>query len=513
MTIKSSRFSLRRAFALAAFLLVSVIAFGSWALSSPVGSSPDEDFHLASIWCGGGSREGLCELEEFNGARLIPSNIEQTKCFAQKPEQSGACQGEMVAAPITALTKSTRVNSGSQYPSGFYYWTSLLTDNNLTVSALQVRLANSILFVALGISVWLLSPRSVRTGLVLGTALSLVPLGMFFIPSVNPTSWSIISALLLLPSLVSWFDASGWRSVILATLTTVVGLIGMGARGDSAIYTAIACLAALVLMARKSRSYVLRAMLPAALLVLALVSYFQSRQGSLALEGMTQSDLPEVPLPYLIFKNLLNLPELLLGVFGVNFQSSPFTGLGWLDTPMPAIVWASTLCALFGVIMTTLRRVDWRHAVALAGVGIALVAVPMIILTQGRVPVGWQVQPRYIMPLVVMVVLVALLPNVNQLDNPRIRLSAFQLGAVALLLSTANSVALFTNLQRYVAPTSRSLNLNSSAEWWWNISMQPLAIFVIGSIAFAGCVSMALFSTYRRSQTASESRPKTPSAA
>ena len=33
-------------------LLASVFALGvAWAVSSPVGASPDDDYHLGSIWC------------------------------------------------------------------------------------------------------------------------------------------------------------------------------------------------------------------------------------------------------------------------------------------------------------------------------------------------------------------------------------------------------------------------------------------------------------------------------
>jgi len=33
-------------------LFAAWILFGAWALSSPVGSSADETFHLKAIWCG-----------------------------------------------------------------------------------------------------------------------------------------------------------------------------------------------------------------------------------------------------------------------------------------------------------------------------------------------------------------------------------------------------------------------------------------------------------------------------
>ena len=35
--------------------LLAILALACWALASPVGSSPDDNFHLASIWCAGGN--------------------------------------------------------------------------------------------------------------------------------------------------------------------------------------------------------------------------------------------------------------------------------------------------------------------------------------------------------------------------------------------------------------------------------------------------------------------------
>ena len=44
--------------------LALLVVFGSWAVTSPVGSSPDDDYHLSSIWCAGGERSGVCEVVE-----------------------------------------------------------------------------------------------------------------------------------------------------------------------------------------------------------------------------------------------------------------------------------------------------------------------------------------------------------------------------------------------------------------------------------------------------------------
>ena len=42
--------------------LLGVVAFGSWALSSAVGSAPDDDYHLTSIWCSSFAGD-VCEVD------------------------------------------------------------------------------------------------------------------------------------------------------------------------------------------------------------------------------------------------------------------------------------------------------------------------------------------------------------------------------------------------------------------------------------------------------------------
>jgi len=41
-------------------LVCVLVALGAWSVASPVGASPDEDYHLVSIWCSHGERPGLC---------------------------------------------------------------------------------------------------------------------------------------------------------------------------------------------------------------------------------------------------------------------------------------------------------------------------------------------------------------------------------------------------------------------------------------------------------------------
>src|SRR5450756_844669 len=75
-------------------------------------------------------------------------------------------------------------------------------------------------------------------------------------------------------------------------------------------------------------------------------------------------------------------------------------------------------------------------------------------------------------------------------------LSAGQRWLTVVGLAGANSVALHYNIRRYVnGADAPSLNLNTGVKWWWGIPISPDAVWLIGTMAFAGglaLVSLAL---------------------
>ncbi|PRI10212.1 DUF2142 domain-containing protein [Leucobacter massiliensis] len=486
----------KRILAVLGIVLAALVAFGAWALSSPVGATPDEDFHLASIWCGSGEREGLCGAGSVPENRAIPDKIAESICYAHEGDRSAACQGEGFLDSGFGLEDSRRVNSNGQYPTGYYFWTSFLASDNLAVSTLVMRFAHALLFTVLAVATWLLLPRANRVALLGAVAITFVPLGMFLIPSVNPSGWSIASGALLLPALLGYLTTTGRRSWALGGLAIVAALLGLGARGDSAAYAVVAVLAALVLAFRPTIEFLLRAILPLAIILASAFTFLTAGQTGLALDGMTQNGFEFLSPRILLFENVLDLPELYAGVFGQNFDSSDYTGLGWLDTPLPAAVWAPTTFVFAAVILTAIARFDWRRAVALLGVGLAAAAIPLYIHFQSHVPIGFQVQPRYVMPLLIVFAAVALSPSpdghVRLLRLPR--LTRVQWWIVAGLLSLANSVALFSNMRRYVSPGNFNLN---DGDWWWRSAPPPMLVWLIGSLAFAA-LTVVLVGLLRR---------------
>jgi len=94
-----------------------LVAFGSWALASPVGASPDEDFHLTSIWCSHGTREAICAPGATADTRTVPAELIAAPCYAFKPDQSAACQ----TPTPEGMVVTDRGNFAGLYPPVFYY--------------------------------------------------------------------------------------------------------------------------------------------------------------------------------------------------------------------------------------------------------------------------------------------------------------------------------------------------------------------------------------------------------
>lgn len=65
----------KRALLILGIGLLAIAGLGAWAFASPAGSSPDDDYHLASIWCAQGERDSICELTEHETARALPNQL------------------------------------------------------------------------------------------------------------------------------------------------------------------------------------------------------------------------------------------------------------------------------------------------------------------------------------------------------------------------------------------------------------------------------------------------------
>ena len=467
--------------------LFAFVALASWAIASPVGASPDDDYHLNSIWCGQGERAGLCESAATPETEKVPEALEQSRCFAFLGGQSASCQGAGFSGADNPLVATQRGNFDGNYPPAFYATMSIFASDNISLSVIAMRLFNAFLFVALITVACFTLPRRLRVPLIWGTAICATPLALFLVPSTNPSSWAILSGSLVWISLVGYFEASGWRRIMLGALSVIGVLIGAGARADSAIYAGLAIVVAVVLTMRFTKAYLLKAVLPTALLVAAIALYFSTNQSGAAMTGLANGSPVEGTPESLFSRIFLNVPSLWSGILGSG-------NLGWLDTPLPSVVGFLVLGVFGGLVFRGLRHVDWRKGVALVGTFFSLWALPTYILFVTKAEVGTQVQPRYILPILTILAGVALLSPLAT----RFSLSLAQRIVLGASLAVAQSVALHYNLRRYVTGNDIvAFNLDDGIEWWWGLPISPMGVWALGTLAFSGLL-VALLTMFDR---------------
>jgi hypothetical protein len=463
---------------MASYLLIpvlAILALVSWGFASPAGSTPDEGFHLQSIWCGNGET-AMCAPGDIPKERSVSNDlIDGAICYANNPVKTPSCQGADYGDDLTEnLVSGDGGNFFGLYPPVYYFVMSFFAGDNLQVSVLVMRAFNSIVFVGLATALFFLLPKQRRPTLVVAILATFVPLGLYLVASVNPSGWAVMSAAMLWLALLGYFESLGRRRVALGVLAVLLTTMSAGARADGAVYSTIAIVVVVLLRAELTRRFALLALLPLALVASAILWFLSAGQSNAASTGL--STLREGNTQYaLLVENVLNLPRLFSGVFG----GWP---LGWLDTPLPAIVpFAGTL--VFGGMVILGFAYDYRrrNLAAILAVG-ALCAIPLILLYQSDSLVGAQVQPRYILPLLVLAAGVMLLQPAGR----HLLITPAQAVIVASALAVSNAVALHENIRRYVTGVGRGGgNLDAGVQWWWDAGPSPMGIWVLGSLSFA----------------------------
>jgi hypothetical protein len=455
-------------------LIASIFAISSWAVSSPVGSSPDDDFHLPSIWCGQGIREDLCEVDDREGWYQIPlMTMANSSCFAFAKEVSGVCHYDNSLAGQFHLNLSRNL-----YPPAFYWTMSWMASPDIPTSTILMRVFNGLFSILLMVLLLVALPKHFRRAPFLALVVTFVPLAIFLTSSTNPSGWSYIGLLVLFAAFSGFLTADDKMSK--TTLGILAGfgfLIALGSRADSTFFALFAVFLSWVLVGvskHRSRTNIVFTIL---LVITSVIFYFLGSTARSVISGAGLSFQGiDRPAPNL-FANITQIPELWAGVFGT-------WGLGWLDTPMPAIVWFSTLSIYAGLVFLAISAFSFKQSIAFALSLLALTAVPMYILTTSGLYVGEQVQPRYLLPLLVFAVFTAVYRNK---DQEGFHASKGQLFLAAAALTIAHAVALHTNLRRYTTGLDvLGANLETLIEWWWtDLPISPNTVFILGSLAFA----------------------------
>jgi hypothetical protein len=452
----------------AVFVVVAfMLAAGFWAISSPPGSSPDDDFHLASIWCANNPpATGINACKSQNGERLVRADVAAVACFARKPQVSGSCTYD----ENQRLT-AARVNNGT-YPGGFYRVMNLLVTTSVPRSVVLMRLLNvAIAAILVGSAIALARP-GLRRAVALSWMVAFVPLTVFLVGSTNPSSWTISGVGTYWAFLIIFLESrSRRRTALSGALCVVSAAVAAGSRADGAAYIILSTLAVGILVAEPRRLSRVQWALPVALIVTCAVVYLTANQSG-SLSGFTVHYGSPRGGAQVLVSNIYGFPGYILGMFGIGW------GLGWFDTVIHPAAGALVWGAAFAVIV--LSRFDYwsRKRMSVALVGAAIVALPLYALQIGGDVVGQNVQPRYVLPLVICGIGLCLYSREDIDPWP---LGSKALTMLAAAVGIANVIALQNELRRYVSGVgSTSLDLDYRAEWWWQTPLSPMDTWFLG---------------------------------
>ena len=492
----------RSRYLLAVLLVVAVIAASlAWVVSSPVGSSPDEDFHVGSMWCPPPVDESGCVLSEEDGkpAVMVPQTAARrfVTCYVLTSDASARCTLEAsddVAAP------TSRWDDGN-YPWGYYQFAHLFVQHSTNRAVLALRAFNALLAIGLLGAIIALADSGLRRAISVALAVAWLPMGFYFIAGMNPSSWAMTGTFAFASALLASTRSEGRRRVGLVACALAGAVLACTSRGDSAFFLFVITVA-LAFAVPLSRRIVPEACL--ACVASALGIWVMSRTNVAASHLASGNEVSGESWWHIMYLNVSALPDYLRGFVGYLF------GPGWNDVSYQGTVSSGASLVVVALLAWSLRSLSWRRVLSALVVAGAITGVPVVIGVRGHFSNVEVYQPRYMLPLFAVFLLMLLAPSPARDKGGRsLGSRPFRVpqgvagrvgtGLVAAVWALTNARALYLVIERYAfgrtahgMPIDLSTrNLSDGNEWWWpSAPVGPMTVWVIG--ALAGFVAIAL---------------------
>ncbi len=474
----------------------------AWALSSPVGSSPDDDYHLASIWCAWGASES-CLVENSEAFPddprysifSVPKSLD-FQCFVETAPASAICLEDQEDGWIRG-----RVNrgEGSNYPPGFYLAMRAFAGSNVEVSVVAMRIFNSLIAGLLLFAALVIVRPALRRAVALTWLVGVIPFGIWFIASTNPSSWAIISGGLFWAFFGNWLGSRSltspraWWSL---GGVIVTGMMGALARSDAALALGVTSIAVGLFLwpvLRRHPKRLLLFLIPFPFIALGLGYRLRSLGLSSGLQlGTMGEDQSFAGLAAQWVRYTGEFPALVAGMLGAGepefLQASVYIfGIANQDILLPSLVIVLNLAVIGAVIFWGLSSYSWPKVVALTALTLSMLALPLITLS--RFNFANMYQPRYLLPLFLAFVGIAATVGVRRVPRLR-RVQTYGLALCAVLVGSSSLLATvrrFTNGQE-----ETWLSFAFEPQWWWEALPHPLVFVAIGTastVLFTGSLS------------------------
>ena len=485
----------------------------AWSFASPPGSTNDEEYHLANVWCAWGEWEG-CQFsppaEELaagavaDGSVWIPGFLRDVNCY-QRGSQSTAC----LEGKDSQLVNSYRQSYGYN-PSTYYVVMRTLAWSNDQSSLQLIRLFNVALTgILVGLAVFV-SKSSVRRGIVLAWGIAAIPWLVIYASSTNPSAWAIAGVGTVWAFGLSTLDRENPRSLRWVALgglifATVVAISG---RFDSFAWLALALVSILVYSIGSQRFHVTRA-LAAGLAIAVAVTAIAAVQLNRQRLGFMSFGIPEwnraTDQPHPLLKDLLEIPWWDSSWFGaqppvwIPSNGEPLTlrdgfvpigiGVNLGDSFFPSAVGYLLGFAALAVVFASIPRFARRNWAILAGLSLALVTIMIAFRAKTDFVVVASMQGRYFLPWLMIFLAAALTIE----SRKRALLSRGQVMVVSAMLILGGSLAWLAFAGRYAVNLSGTFtNFGQEPVWWWAWGPSRLVWFLIAAVATVSWVVVTL---------------------
>lgn len=477
-----------------------LIGMLSWAFASPMGSAPDEDYHLASIWCPRPSEGSGCAYQIEDGVIaevVVPESIAKiSECVWGDMNRDSAC----VSGYSDSVNASTARFDDGGYPWGYYQINHVLVGPDVERSVLNMRLMNTFIGVGALFLVGALASRKVRHDLLVSAAAAWVPMGVYFVASVNPSSWSITGVLIFGSALYVATQSQGTRRYLALALSAFGALLCVFSRGDAAFFVLVVTLATWILIPI-AKEVIVPLVYSAGASLIGLVVMTTAGQGNnLRGDGGWASD-NSMSFMGLIGENFFTLPEHVGRYWDLVSWGGP-----WLDVPVTGWSTITMVMVAGGVVFAGLSVMYWRKGLAVSVLLVALLGIPVVSLAMRQVYPAQQYHGRYMLPLLAVLFLFLLANKTKE----QLFGGTAQVLVLAVVVGAANGFAMQRVLRKHlVGLDGRGLVgfLTFGEPAWWPWSIPPEIVFWGGSIAFTvGMAVLLLLTSSRQSQEVELSR-------
>ena len=155
-------------------------------LSVPYGASGDMDFHMTSIWCGHGEKDGLCtNIDRANNTAEVPFMFQM--CNSRNIDYWPYCEVETENPP------TQRLRMASPEKLSFYYRIAhVFVNDEVQASVFRIRLFNSMISTLMISFLLTLTTRKIRFAAITGLTFSIIPFGIQHFSGVTTRGWAIL---------------------------------------------------------------------------------------------------------------------------------------------------------------------------------------------------------------------------------------------------------------------------------------------------------------------------------